>query len=143
MFECFTCERQFFDFDIQTDEFGGKKAVCPYCKGDIEDMHECKLCGEVYSDDEGASGVCNDCILKHATFENCLEFGERSKTKVTIEVNSFVEYILSSSEFNEILNRVAIEYHSVLPTDIYLIMDFIEQDKGWFAEQILEKEQKK
>lgn len=144
MYECLICDRRFHEFDVQVDEFGGEKAVCPYCKGEIEDMHECKLCGEFYSDDNGAAGVCDACIHKHATFDNCLNYGDDSKTNV--KINGFVASVLTESQINEILIREITKINSAIPL-FSLLRDeqiaFAEEDKDWFAEQILKKERNK
>ena len=141
MYECLICDRRFHEFDVQVDEFGGKKAVCPYCKGEIEDLYECKVCGGLYSDDELESGVCRECIDKHTTFDNCIEFG--NDCKVNVKINGFVAYVLSSEQINEILIREAKKANEIIPFETTEQLEFVASDTGWFAEQILKKERNK
>lgn len=144
MYECLICDRQSLDYSVLIDEFGGKKAVCPYCGGDIIDIRECKICGELCNDDELHNDVCDDCIHKHATFDNCLNYGDDSKTNV--KINGFVASVLTESQINELLIREITKINSAISL-FSLLRDeqiaFAEEDKDWFAEQILKKERNK
>lgn len=136
MYECLICDRRFHDFDVQTDEFGGKKAVCPYCKGDIEDVYECKLCGELYSDDELESGVCLKCIDKHTNLDNCIEFGNDDKRKV--EVNGFIFSLLTEEQINDILVRIIRDANTITPIDC---SEYVSDDYDWYGEQIVKQKE--
>jgi DNA-directed RNA polymerase subunit RPC12/RpoP len=135
MFECFTCERQFFDFDVQTDEFGGKKAVCPYCGGDIIDIRECKICGELCNDDELHNDVCDGCLYEYRfDTKGLMELYKATKEKV--EINAYIASYFSSSQIEEILQGV------ILANEEFLTInnrEFIESDMDYMAQLILEK----
>jgi DNA-directed RNA polymerase subunit RPC12/RpoP len=69
-YECHNCGRRFEEPDIITETHGlesppyEKVAVCPYCHVYFEEMYQCKICGEWFTDGELTSGVCDDCIYK-------------------------------------------------------------------------------
>lgn len=132
MYECLICDRTFHEFDVQTDEFGNKKAVCPYCKGDIEDMYECKVCGGLVSEDDLWGGVCGECIEKHTNLDNCIEFGNEDKKK--IEINGFILSLLTEEQINDILVRAIRDANTILPVDC---SEYVANDIDWYGEQIV------
>ena len=139
MYECLICDRRFHEFDVQTDEFGNRRAVCPYCKGDIEDMYECKICGELMSEDDLWGGVCLECIDKHTNLDNCIEFGNDDKRKV--EVNGFIFSLLTEEQINDILVRIIRDANTITPIDC---SEYVSDDYDWYGEQVVkQKEQRK
>ena len=138
MFECLICDSRFHEYNVEVDEFGGKKAVCPYCHGDIEDLYKCKVCGEYHTDDDLQGGVCMHCIDKHTNLKNCLEFGD--DCKVNVKVNGFIAYVLTSSQINEILVREINKSNEIIPIDSSDLFEFVASDPSWFGEKILKKE---
>lgn len=134
MFECLVCDRQFFDFDVQTDEFGGKRAVCPFCKSDIAELIECKVCGELCSEDETSEGVCDSCIYDEYQYnaKGLMELFEDEKD--TVEIGCFFTYYFSASQIEDILKGVILANEQVTKTDN---SDFIECDKDYMARLIL------
>ena len=124
MYECLICDRRFHEFDVQTDEFGNKKAVCPYCKGDIEDLYECKVCGEMFTDDELTSGVCDGCIYEDVTFDRCLRYG--ADCEENIAINGFIASVLDAETINRILAEEIRKY----------ILETISENGGHLASNL-------
>ena len=143
-YKCDHCGREFDEPDIITETHGldsppyEEIGVCPYCKGWFEEMHKCKICGEHYTDDELTSGVCDECIYEHDTdHELCYRLGEKSTESVSI--NSFLASAFTEEQINEILYHRLKEISRITNISCY---DFIESDKSWFAERLIEEKQK-
>ena len=140
-YQCHECDRQFEEPDIITETHGmtdgscEKIGVCPYCKGYFEEMQECKICGEWYTEDELTSGVCDECIYEHSTdIELCHKLGEEAEEN--IKINGFIASVFTEEQINEILwNRIK-EINRMVNISCY---DFIDSDKSWFAEKLIEE----
>lgn len=140
-YKCDHCGREFDEPDIITETHGldsppyEEIGVCPYCKGWFEEMHRCEICGEYYTADELTSGVCDECIYQHDTdIELCHRLGEEAEE--TIKINGFIASVFSEEQINEILwNRIK-EISRIVNVSCY---DFIDNDKSWFAEQLIKE----
>lgn len=132
MYECVRCGRRFEEFNVSTDEFGWKNAECPYCKGEIEDLYECKVCGEYHTDDALYGGVCGECIEKHTNLDNCIEFGNKDRKKV--EINGFILSLLTEEQINDILVRAIRDANTIIPIDC---SEYVANDLDWYGEQIV------
>jgi DNA-directed RNA polymerase subunit RPC12/RpoP len=142
-YECHNCGRRFEEPDIITETHGldtppyEKVAVCPYCHGYFEEMYQCEICGEWFTDAELTSGVCDECIYQYDTdVELCYKLGADSKE--SIKINGFIASVFSEEQINEILwNRIK-EISRMVNVSCY---DFIESDKQYFAEKLLIKQE--
>ena len=143
-YQCHECDRSFEEPDIITETHGldtppyEKIAVCPYCKGYFEEMQECKICGEYFTEDELTSGVCDDCIYSHDTdIELLYRLGNEEDAKETVKLNGFIASVLTEEQINEIVMRelrILIELGAVCNGT-----EFIGSDKSWFAEQLIKE----
>ena len=138
-YQCHECDRQFEEPDIieethgMTDGSCEKHGVCPYCKGYFEEMHPCKICGQHFTDDELSGGVCDECIYEKSTD---IEFCYNLETEETIKINGFIASVFTEEQINEILwNRIK-EINRIVNISCY---DFIDSDKSWFAEKLIEE----
>lgn len=140
-YQCHECDRRFDEPDIITETHGmtdgscEKHAVCPYCHGWIEDLHECKICGATATEENLTLGVCNDCLMRKATVERCLKFGDDCEENVPI--NGFVVSLLSPRKINEILIKTISDANSIVPIDCF---NFVLNDDIWFAQKVIEEE---
>ena len=140
-YKCDHCVREFEEPDIITETHGmtdgscEKHGVCPYCKGYFEEMHKCEICGEYFTEDELSGGVCDECIYEHSTdIELCHKLGEEAEE--TIKINGFIASVFTEEQINEILwNRIK-EINRMVNISCY---DFIDSDKSWFAEKLIEE----
>ncbi len=135
-YKCERCGREFENPDTVTEPHGEKVGCCPYCHGWFEEMHECKICGEWYTEDELTSGVCNECIYSHDTdVELCYKFGGDENALESVKINGFVASVFTPEQINEILMneiRVIREFTNLC------CLEFIGSDKSWFAEKLKE-----
>ena len=144
-YECHRCEKRFEEPDFVTEKHGldtppyEKVAVCPYCHGYFEEMYQCKICGEWFTDGELTSGVCDDCIYQHDTdIELLYKLGNEEDVKETVTLNGFVASVLTEEQINEILMR---ELRTINYACYINGTEFIGSDKSWFAEQLIKEKQ--
>ena len=141
-YECHNCGRRFEEPDIITETHGldigpyEKIGVCPYCKGYFAEIHECKICGEHYTDDELTSGVCDECIYEDVTFDRCLRYG--ADREENIAINGFIASVLDAETINRILTEEIRKASQIIPINLD---EFVEEDKSWFAEQLIKEKQ--
>ena len=138
-YECHNCGKRFEEPHIIEEKHGldtppyEKIGVCPYCKGYFEEMQECKICGEYFTEDELTSGVCDECIYEKATD---IKFCYNLETEETIKINGFIASVFTEEQINEILwNRIK-EINRMVNISCY---DFIDSDKSWFAEKLIKE----
>ena len=56
-----------------------KFSGCPVCKGDYEEVHQCKECGDWHTDDELYDGWCEKCLRDTINYDTFLEYCEANK----------------------------------------------------------------
>ena len=144
-YECHRCEKRFEEPDFVTEKHGldtppyEKVAVCPYCYGYFEEMYQCEICGEWFTDGELTSGVCDDCIYQHDTdYELCYKLGNEEDIKESVSINGFVASVFTEEQINEILMR---ELRNIKDITNISCIEFIGSDKSWFAEQLIKEKQ--
>lgn len=140
-YQCHECDRQFEEPDIITETHGmtdgscEKIGVCPYCKGYFEEMTQCRICGQYFTEDELSGGVCDECVYEHSTdIELCHRLGQEAEE--SIKLNGFIASVFTEEQINEILwNRIK-EINRMVNISCY---DFIDSDKSWFAEKLIKE----
>ena len=83
---------------------------CPVCKGDYEEVRQCKECGDWNSDDELYDGWCEKCLRESINYDKFLEYCESHKDEQYLDtfVMCYIlncEYVprFSSDEFHELM----------------------------------------
>ncbi len=144
-YQCHECDRRFEEPDIITEAHGmtdgscEKIGVCPYCKGYFEEMYQCKICGEWFTDSELTSGMCDECIYQHDTdYELCYRLGNEEEAREAISINGFVASVFTEEQISEILMR---ELRNIKDITNISCIEFIGSDKSWFAEQLIKEKQ--
>ena len=140
-YECHNCGKRFEEPHIIEEKHGldtppyEKIGVCPYCKGYFEEMTQCRICGQYFTEDELSGGVCDECVYEHSTdIELCHRLGQEAEE--SIKLNGFIASVFSEEQINEILwNRIK-EINRMVNISCY---DFIDSDKSWFAEQLIKE----
>lgn len=142
-FQCHECDRRFEKPDIIIETHGldsppyEKIGVCPYCKGYFEQVYQCKICGEWFTDDELTMGVCDECVYQHDTdYELCYKLGNEEEAKEKITINGFVASVFTEEQISEILIR---ELRNIKDITNISCIEFIGSDKSWFAEQLIKE----
>jgi predicted amidophosphoribosyltransferase len=118
-----------------TDGSCEKHGVCPYCHGWFEELQECKICGATATEENLTLGVCNDCLIKHSTIDNCIDYGNEHKEKV--EINEFLVWFFGAERINQFLIEEAKKMNKFLPIDCY---EYVDNDLSSFADYIKRKE---
>ena len=153
-YKCCECGKVFDEDEVQTyNEYRGECfgfpsyetfAGCPRCGEAFEEAHECKGCGKYFLSDElfgnVTEGYCADCLEDYRyDFETCYELSDDEGE--TVEINSFLASMFSTSEINEILFEALYERNkfSGKPVDC---KSFIDEDRDWFASKLFEREVK-
>ena len=83
-----------------------EELICPYCKSsDIENAEGCEICDSWCSAEElyDNGGICTACLETYSTDKECFEACERNKETESIEINSYLAYMFSESEIEDIL----------------------------------------
>ena len=90
-----------------------KFSGCPVCKGDYEEVHQCKKCGDWHSEDELYDGWCENCLRGTINYETFFKYCEANKDEQYLDtfVMCYIlhcEYVpkYSSYEFHELMVRV-------------------------------------
>ena len=96
MFKCCECGHLFEDGEqaiwyenqgechgrIAMEKFGG----CPVCKGDYEEVHQCKECGDWHTEDELYEGWCEKCLRETINYDTFFEYCEANKDEQYLDI---------------------------------------------------------
>lgn len=116
---------------------GEKISGCPICKGDYEETKRCEICGSEHLADDLISGVCEDCFEKHSQDVNVC-YQSSKEEKETVQLNLFLTRMYDAETIEEILLEHLIETKSYLESHKANMQEFVDEDKEWFAEKIVE-----
>lgn len=113
-FWCNKCNSQMGEFEVATflEPYGRGFSVCPKCRGDLEEMQKCDLCGEYEIQEnlerdlgyDGNVTVCTECISQYT---NNFALLEKIKGTEEIRIPSIYAYILTPDEVNKALQEYA------------------------------------
>lgn len=155
MYKCNNCGRTFYEGEeARTRSYLAHKGsepiyteedCCPYCGGDYEELTKCEMCGEYHSEDELECGICDECIEeKRYDIDFCYEISKNEQPE-SVRINCFLAAMFADYEINEILWDILKErqrtyklMQSDIMKDLLDCTDFINSDRAWFAEKILE-----
>lgn len=114
-----------------SEEFSG----CPICNGDFEETKQCKICGGEFLEDELNGGcVCDDCVEEYKRdLKTCYAIAETTE-KQEIKINALLASLFDVDEIETILYQ---QLESV--KDNIDCSAFINEDKDWFAEKLVEE----
>lgn len=130
-FWCNKCNSQMGEFEVATflEPYGKSLSVCPTCRGDLQEMEKCDLCGEYEIPDnlnkDGDVTVCTECLSQASGSFALLE---KINGTEEIRIPSIYAHILTPDEVNKALREYA---------------EKIKIDRGWdcyeFARDHLEE----
>ena len=63
-----------------------KFSGCPVCKGDYEEVHQCKECGDWHSEDELYEGWCEKCLCETINYDTFFEYCEANKDEQYLDI---------------------------------------------------------
>ena len=111
---------------------------CPKCGGEYEESTPCAICGSEHLEEDLNCGVCDECIDKYKhDIDMCYNVGKYDDEKV--EINCFLASMFEKNEIEEIL------FEELKKRNEYVKVDcekFINSDRSWFAERLLEELEK-
>ena len=112
-----------------SEEFSG----CPICNGGYEETKQCKICGGEFLEDElNGDGVCDECIEEYSkNFDFCYKISDNEKEE--IKINALLASLLDVDEIETIL------YHYLKTKRDIDCSKFVNQDKDWFADKLVEE----
>ena len=124
------------------DRFGDKAykiiSGCPKCGGEYEESTPCSICGSEHLEEDLNVGLCDDCIDKYKNdIDMCFNIGKNDDDKV--ELNCFLASMFEKIEIEELL------FEELKRKNKYVTVDcdkFINSDRSWFAERLLEELEK-
>ncbi len=142
MYICVDCGKVFDGDEISIwkesrGEFWGEPCTekmygCPNCKGEFVKAKECKICGDWIKEDDW--DICEECIDKYKTADNCLEIGKDYKEKIIL--NGFLHFAFSLSEIENILLERLKQDEERLKS---LVSDYCQEDMLYFTEWVGKK----
>lgn len=109
-----------------------KFSGCPICKGAYEETIPCKICGSEHLEEELHGCVCKECVEPYRKdWKACFKIGKKEKT--SIGINSFLADMFIVEEIEDIL------YEFLEKTKEVDCSPFIDNDKEWIGERLLEE----
>ena len=107
MYRCLNCGNLFEDGEQATwyenqGECHGSIAMgrfdgCPLCRGDYEEVYQCKGCGDWHSEDDLYDGWCEKCLRETINYDTFFEYCEANKGEQYLD--TFVMcYLLNCNE---------------------------------------------
>lgn len=114
-----------------TEEMSG----CPLCKGDFQKTFKCAICGAEHTEEELHGDVCDDCIDEYRKdFDTCYKISKGET--VNVEINALLASIFSVEEIEEII----VDF--IRKNECFYCDQFIDEDKFWFGERLVEEVKK-
>mgnify|MGYP002519191732 CR=1 FL=1 len=143
-YKCLSCGHIFDECEIfEWEETHGFKNPpyerfegCPICKNAFRPTVKCKICmGEFLKEELNGECVCDGCIENYKwNFEMCYKVADSEKNEV--KINSLLCHLLDETDIETIL------YNHIKNKGDVNCLSFIESDKDWFAERLVEEVEK-
>jgi RecJ-like exonuclease len=113
-------------------------SCCPVCGGEYEESTPCAICGSEQLEENLNGGLCDECIDKYKNdIDMCFKIGKNDADKV--ELNCFLASVFEKSEIEELLFEELKKRNSHVKVDCE---KFMNSDRSWFAERLLEELEK-
>ena len=122
-----------------------KWSGCPICKGDYEEVYQCKECGDWHTEDELYDGWCEKCLRDTINYDTFFDYCEANKDEQLLDIFVMFELLDCmdcpenvSPEFHQLMvdtfkarveaTKAALteeyrKYTDILPVCIRFIMD--------------------
>lgn len=120
MFRCCECGNLFeegeqavwhenYGAEIGGEMFNG----CPVCKGDYEEVHQCKECGDWHYEDELYDGWCEKCLRETINYDTFFEYCEANKDEQYLDI-----FVMSELLGMDCPDNVSWDFHQLM-IDVY------------------------
>ena len=87
-----------------------KWSGCPVCKGDYEEVHQCRDCGDWHTGDELYDGWCEKCLRETINYNTFFEYCEANKDENYLD--TFVMCYLLDCE--EVPKYPSLDFHYLM-----------------------------
>ena len=86
-----------------------KFSGCPVCKGDYEEVHQCKWCGDWHSEDELYDSWCEKCLRETINYDTFFEYCEANRDKQYLDIFMMSDFLCMDCPDN-----VSPEFHQLM-----------------------------
>ena len=87
-----------------------KFSGCPVCKGDYEEVYQCKKCGDWHTEDELYEGWCEKCLRETINYDTFFEYCEANKDEQYLDIFVML-YLLNC---NEVPKHPSFNFHELI-----------------------------
>ena len=87
-----------------------KHSGCPVCKGDYEEVHQCRDCGDWHSEDELYDGWCEKCLRETINYDTFFEYCEANRKHNYLD--TFVMCYLLNCD--EVPDHPSLDFHQLM-----------------------------
>ena len=116
--------------------------VCPFCKShEFERTVSCCVCkAEFFEEELNYESVCEECIKEMVSrykydASGCYKISRSAGAKDSVKIDSFLASVFSADEIENVLLRELVSALCVAPVDCSA---FINADRSWFIEKLME-----
>ena len=114
---------------IAMEKFGG----CPICKGDYEEVHQCKECGDWHTEDELYEGWCEKCLRETINYDTFFEYCEANKEHQYLDI-----FVMQELLDTDCPDNVSYEFHELMVDTYKERVEQIKRDKAMFGKTYAE-----
>ena len=103
MYRCLNCGNLFEDGEQATwyenqGECHGSIAMgrfdgCPVCRGDYEEVYQCKKCGDWHSEDELYDGWCEKCLRETINYDTFFDYCEANSDEQYLDIFMMSDFL--------------------------------------------------
>ena len=103
MYRCLNCGNLFEDGEQATwyenqGECHGSIAMgrfdgCPLCRGDYEEVYQCKGCGDWHSEDDLYDGWCEKCLRETINYDTFFEYCEANSDEHYLDIFMMSDFL--------------------------------------------------
>ena len=118
MYRCESCGHLFEDGEQAVwEETHGldsppyeKWSGCPVCRGDYEEVHQCKDCGDWHTENELYDGRCEKCLRETINYDTFFEYCEANEGERYLDIFVMSEFLGGM----DCPNYVTREFHQLM-----------------------------
>ncbi len=111
-----------------------KFSGCPVCKGDYEEVHQCKKCGDWHTEDELYEGWCDDCLRETINYDTFFEYCEANKEEQYLDIFVMSE-LLGGMDCPK---WISYDFHQLMIDTYKERVEQIKRDKAIFGKTYAE-----
>ena len=106
-----------------------KWSGCPVCKGDYEEVHQCKECGDWHTEDELYDGWCEKCLRESINYDTFFEYCEANSEEHYLDIFVMSE-LLGGMDCPK---HISYEFHELMVDTYKDLVEQIKREKAMFG----------